>query len=150
MNFFFVLTLTFPDRQYSDHKFSGRQDQTRALESSTDHPCASDLCKERLLHVLGEVNKANQIVQSMRTVLENERISAARHLLSLKTLKNYQVEKGKSCLDDEDVELLFEEGGVVEKPDVEMQGVGSTSGQSLTPQSLSRDGFSDSDSDYIP
>jgi len=136
----------WPDRQYGYNNFSGPQDITPAPESSTDNPCTSHLCEERLHQVLGQLRKANRVAQSMGSVLEEDRISAARHILSLKALKRYQVKKGKRCLEEEDVDILFEE---VEKRDVEMQGVGSTSSQSLTPQSLSYDGF-DSDSDYVP
>jgi hypothetical protein len=134
-----------PYRQYGHHKTSGSQDLTPLLESSTENTCTSDLCRARLHEVLAQVKKATLITESMGTALGDEAISAARQILSLKTLNDYRLEKGKARLEDEDVRKLFEEGfGRVEKPDVEMQD------DSLTSQSLSFTGFSDSDSDYIP
>ena len=54
-----------------------------------------------------------------------------------------------------DVEKLYEEGLVLENPDVDMQGDNPTitqpsTNQSVTSESLLFTGFSDSDSDYIP
>jgi len=97
----------------------------------------------------------------MRTLasnMEEDRVESARHLQHLRALRTYQLAKGKSRLTPIDVEnLLFEAGddAVLEIPsDIDMQdissGAGSSINQSRTPQSLSMNGYSDSDSDYIP
>lgn len=94
--------------------------------------------------------------------MEEERISATRHIIHLQALRKYQVDNHKSALTPADVEKLFEEGVVMENPDVDMADDNPTitgsnastitgpNNASLTSQSLSFNGFSDSDSDYIP
>jgi hypothetical protein len=88
------------------------------------------------------------------STIEDNRISAARHVLHLQALKKYQLEKHKTGLSMSDVEKLYEEGRVIENPDVEMQenipSAGPNPDKSFTSQSLSFNGFSDTDSDYIP
>jgi hypothetical protein len=110
-------------------------------------------CKDQIYYVLGEVQKANRINESLKTGIKDDRESAARQIRHLKLLKKYQEKTGKVVLTAADIETLYEE--YFEKPDVEMKedkpDTGSSSAnQSLTSQSLSFNGFSDSDSDYIP
>jgi hypothetical protein len=112
-----------------------------------ENDCKSKVCRARLHTVLGEVQKSNQIVRSLTIILEEDRVAAARHVLHLEALRKYQIDNHKSALTMEDVENLYEEGEVLEKPDVVM---GNDNQISLTSQSLSFTGFTDSDSDYIP
>jgi len=105
--------------------------------------------------LFGEVQKANQVVRTLITAIERERVSATRHVLHLEALKKYQKTKGKTALTLNDIEKLFEEGTVIEKPDSEMKDQtdpGPSANGTLTPQSLSFEGFteSDSDPDYVP
>ena len=102
----------------------------------------------------------------MRTLasnMEDDRVESARHLQHLRALRAYQLAKGKSQLTPIDLEnLLFEAGddAVLEIPsDIDMQdnptrasssGAGSSINRSRTPQSLSMNGYSGSDSDYVP
>jgi hypothetical protein len=128
------------------------------------NPCKSLVCKDRLRSVFGELNKANQAMRNIATNMEEDRVESARHIQHLRALRTYQLAKGKSQLMPSDLEdLLFEAGddAVLEIPsDIDMQdnpsarasssGAGSSLNRSRTPQSLSMNGYSDSDSDYIP
>lgn len=100
---------------------------------------------------MSQVRNASRVVQSLLTKLENDRVSADRHVLHLKALEEYLVSTGKRVLTQADIQTLYEKSGVIEMPDVEMQDItGPSANQSLTSQSLSFNGFSDTDSDYIP
>jgi hypothetical protein len=120
--------------------------------------CKSEVCKARLYTVLGEVQKVNQIVRFLTASIEEQRISAARQILHLKALGKYQIDNHLDTITSADIEKLYEEGIVLENPDVDMGDVNdnptiagpTSSHQSLTSQSLSFNGFTDSDSDYIP
>ena len=128
------------------------------------NPCKSQVCRDHLLSVLGELNKANQAMRTLAINMEEDRVESTRHIQHLRALRTYQLAKGKLQLTPIDVEdLLFEagDGAVLEIPsDIDMQdnpsarasssGAGSSVNRSRTPQSLSMNGYSDSDSDYIP
>ena len=109
--------------------------------------CKSTVCKDRLSFVWGEIQKANRVTKCLMTEIEEARVAAGRHILHLKVLKEYQRKSGKSVLTDEDVERMFRE-----EEDVEMKESSSLTKESsaLTPQTLSPNGFTDSDSDYNP
>jgi hypothetical protein len=104
---------------------------------------------------LGEVQKANQIIRSLLSTVEEERVSAARHILHLQALRKYQLDNNKDVLTLADIEKLYEEDVILENPDVDMDDdnpaiTGPSTNRSLTAQSLSNNGFTDSDSDYVP
>jgi hypothetical protein len=143
---------TLSDRQYGSQRPNKQLSSEGAPPPQSVHvTCKSNACKDRLYSVLGEVQKCNQIIRTLMTAMEEDRVAAARHILHLKALKNYQLAKNKTTLSMSDVQKLYDEGIVIENPDVEMGEAGpSTADKSLTPQSLSFNGFSDSDSDYIP
>ena len=83
------------------------------------------------------------------TKLEDDRVSADRHVLHLQALEDYQESTGKRVLTEADVKRLYEKS--IEKPDAKMEdNTGPSTNQSLTSQSLSFNGFSDTDSDYVP
>jgi hypothetical protein len=84
------------------------------------------------------------------TAIEDDRVSAARHVLHLKALKQYQKKTRKTALTSEDIETMYNEGRVMESENHDVEMEDSSQNQSFTPQSLSFNGFSDSDSDYIP
>ena len=98
----------------------------------------------------GEVQKANQVVRSFITTMEEDRVNAARHILHLEALQEYQLKQKKKALSPIDVEKLFEEIEFLDNPQVISLVNGPSTNRSLTSQSLSFNGFSDSDSDYIP
>jgi hypothetical protein len=124
---------------------------SRPLEETNVSDCQSDTCRNRLQSVLGEVHKANWAVRSLVTTLEDDRVSADRYVLHLKALEEYRESTGKRVLTPTDIKKLYEKSRDIEKPDAEMQdNTGPSANQSLTSQSLSFNGFSDSDSDYIP
>ena len=109
-----------PDRQYgpgrenkNDAPFNGPAPPANTMVSD----CKSQVCKDRLGCVLGEVQKANQNVRSFFVEIEEQRISATRHILHLKALNKYKIDNNLSALSQDDVEKLFEEGIVLEKPD---------------------------------
>lgn len=116
--------------------------------------CKSKTCHDRLCSVLGEFHKANQVVRTLIQGIEEDRVSSTRHNLHLDALRTYQLEIGQNALSDSDIEKFYEKGRVIENPDVEMpidqSLTGFSNDQSLSSQSLSINGFSDSDSDYIP
>jgi hypothetical protein len=116
-----------------------------------NNACKSYICSDRLHAALGEVKKANQVVRSFVITMEEARIKATRHILHLHALRQYLADIKQSALDLVDVENLYNESLVIENSDVEMQDENETSEpNTLTSQSLSFNGFSDSDSDYIP
>jgi hypothetical protein len=97
--------------------------------------------------------------------MEDERISATRHLQHLKALRQYQLKNRKNALTPTDVKNLMYEVGDgfidIEMVDQTIAGPsGSTtssgkasmpsSNHSLTAQSLSWNSHSDSDPDYRP
>lgn len=90
---------------------------------------------------MAEVHKANRVVRSVMTKLEDDRVTADRHVLHLEALEDYQESTGKKALTQTDVIRFYETSNA------EMQ---DNTGQSLTSQSLSFNGFSDKDSDYVP
>ena len=145
-----------PDRQFGvirGNKYPVPWEGPAAPDDTMVTDCKSKVCKARLLCVLGEVQKSNQAIRGLISGIEEERISAARHILHLKTIRQYQIAKKKNVLTSEDIEKLYEEGPVMENPDVQMDDTpiaGPSTNQSLTSQSLSYNGFSDSDSDYVP
>src|SRR6266567_5448658 len=113
------------------------------------NPCKSRVCKDRLHSVLGEVKKANQIVQSLMISMQEDQIKATQYIQHLKALRQYQLTHHKSSLMPTDIEdLLYEAGGSGEAilevmSDVEMlasadpSSAGPSTNRSLTPQSLS-------------
>jgi hypothetical protein len=122
-----------------------------APEITAVNACRSGACRDRLRAVLGEVQKANQAVRALMDAMETDRASATRHILHLKALRKYQLEIKANALTQLDVENLYDEARVIENPDVEMDDEKPSAGQcTLTSQSLSFTGFSDSDPDYIP
>jgi hypothetical protein len=143
-----------PDRQYG-YQYSGETpvpDEETPAPDIPGNSCQSEGCKNRLLLVLSELKSARQFVQSISKGTKNDRILQGRHVLHLKALKKYQSGKRKNTLEIGDVDKLYEEQIKKENPDVAMQEEPSAgpSTQSLSSQSLSFTGFSDSDSDYIP
>jgi hypothetical protein len=87
--------------------------------------------------------------------MEEERISAARHVLHLKALQQYQNENNLPVLTPADIEKFYEEVQVLENPDAKMNEInpmvaGPSNNVSLTSQSLSHHGFTDSSSEYLP
>jgi MoxR-like ATPase len=100
---------------------------------------------------LGEVHKANSIVRSLVATVENDRVSADRFVFHLQALDEYRESIGKRVLTPTDIKTLYETRRDIERPEAEMQDItGPSADQSLTSQSLSFNGFSESDSDYIP
>ena len=158
--------LTSPDRQYGRIRGNKFQEpltnSSPLLETTGLNACKSRVCRDRLHSVLGEVKKANQIVQLLMISMQQAQIKATQHIQHLKALRQYQLTHHKSSLTPTDVEdLLYEAGGSGEAilevmSDVEMlasagpSSAGPSTNRSLTPQSLSMGGYSDSDSDYIP
>lgn len=158
--------LTSSDRQYGHIRGNKVQqpytNSSPPPETTRLNPCKSRVCRDRLHSVLGEVKKANQAVRSLTMSMQEDRVKATRHIQHLKVLRQYQHANHKSSLTPTDVEnLLHLAGGKDEAilevvSDVEMlasAGPGSggpSTNRSLTPQSLSMGGYSDSDSDYIP
>lgn len=127
--------------------------ETPVNPSILENPCKSRVCKDRLNFAYGELRKASHSIRSLSTTIEEERISAARHILHLKKLKDYQVEKKKDDLIMSDVNNLYDGLDIEDREEVEETAqdtsVGSFQDSSVgTTQSLSW--FSDSDSDYIP
>jgi hypothetical protein len=160
-----VLTLP-PDRQYGNirgNKCTIPLEGPPAPETTMSDDCKSPVCKARLYAVLGEVRKANQIARSLIIAMEEDRVSATRHILHLNALRKYQTNNKKHALTETDVKALYEAS---EARDIDMDVANRTTvgpsanqslttsvpstNQSLTPQSLSFNGFSSSDSDYIP
>ena len=146
-----------PDRQYGAiraHKSPVPLDRPApTIHNTMTSDCKSKVCRARLQSVLGEVYKANQVVRTLITGIEEERVETTRHILHLKALRKYQTDKKKNALTTADVKKLFDEGTVLENFDVEMNDrpiAGPSTNQSLTSQSLSYNGFTDGDSDYIP
>ncbi len=153
--------LTSPDQQYGRIRGNKFQEpltnSSPLLETTGLNACKSRVCRDRLHSVLGEVKKANQIVRSLMIGMQEDRVKASRHIQHLKALRQYQHTHHKNSLTPTDVEdLLYEAGGSGEAilevvSDVEMlASAGPSTNRSLTPQSLSMGGYSDSDSDYIP
>ena len=128
-----------PDRQYG---YTDRLDENPLPDETS---CASTGCSARLLFILGKIQKANRITNCIMAAIEEDRSSAARHVQHLRYLKEYQKRIGERALTSEDINKLYNEGmGRIDKCD-EVQ-----ESDTLTPQSLSFNGFSDGDSDYIP
>jgi hypothetical protein len=146
------------------NKYSAPSQTLEAPETTKGNACESEVCKERLHTVLSQIQLANQAVRSLLIQVEEERLSATRHLLHLDALTKYRIDNNLDALAPEDVKKFFEEDVkrmyekrrvLSEEPDVEMQGENPTitapsTNNSLTSQSLSFNGFSDSDSDYVP
>lgn len=110
------------------------------------NPCNSIACKVRLQLVLGEVQKANQIVRSFIDIAEDNRVSSERHIQHLKAVTTYQHERGKKFLSATDIERLNE---VLQSSDVVMEDETRdtiTAGPSTESVSM----FSDSGSEYVP
>jgi hypothetical protein len=156
VKFYFIYLTAFiiPDGQYGYHKNSTHFDDSPAPESTAINTCKSEACKDRLYHVLGEIQKANQVVQSLTSTIEGDRLVTIRHILHLKALKRHMIDTGKTTLTMADVEEFYEKEKAIESTAEKMQDIlpstGPSSGPSLSSQSLSWNGFSDSDSDYIP
>lgn len=146
-----------PDRQYGPIRTNKSplplDGPAPTIHNTMTSDCKSKVCHARLQSVLGEVHKANQVVRTLITGIEENRIETTRHILHLKALRKYQTDKKKNALTPADVEKLFDEGTVLENFDVEMNDrsiAGPSTNRSLTSQSLSYNGFTDGDSDYIP
>ncbi|KAF8801185.1 hypothetical protein BYT27DRAFT_7262222 [Phlegmacium glaucopus] len=126
-------------------------------ETTSPSTCKSWACKERLLSIFGEVKKANQTVRSLMITMEEQRIAATRYILHLKALRKYQLHSWLDTLTLTDLKNLLYE--VFEGCDTNMEhnpiagpstNSGPSTNQSFTPQSLSFNGYSDSDADYVP
>ncbi|KAF8810597.1 hypothetical protein BYT27DRAFT_7253582 [Phlegmacium glaucopus] len=123
------------------------------------------------LDVLGEVKKANQVVRTLMANMEEERVSATRHIQHLKALRQYQLKNHMNALSPTDVKnLLYEVGDGHIDIDPTIPGPSTTSyhttqpgpsitsyhttrpssDHSLTAESLSWNSYSDSDPDYCP
>ncbi|KAF8816200.1 hypothetical protein BYT27DRAFT_7248507 [Phlegmacium glaucopus] len=130
-------------------------------------PCKSRVCRDRLYSILGEVKKANQVVRTLMANMEEEWVSATRHIQHLKALRQYQLKNRKNALLPTDVKnLLYEVGD--SRIDIEMldqtnPGPSTSSSsitshyttrpssdRSLTAESFSWNSYSDSDPDYCP
>jgi hypothetical protein len=121
-----------------------------------------------------ENRKAIAVVRTMQLAIQTERVRATRHLLHIKALRKYMLDKGLTSLNDTDCDNLLYAAGenaVLELPsDQELQvikrkkgkkkwakaksaGLSTTTGPStnrsrLSPESISS--FEDSDHDFIP
>lgn len=122
-----------------------------------------------------ENKKSIAVVRTMQLTLETERVKATRHLLHIKALRKYMLDKGLTSLNTTDCDNLLEEAGdeaVLELPsDHELQvskkkkgkkksakaksaGLSTTTGPStnrsrdLTPESISP--FDGSDYEFMP
>lgn len=91
--------------------------------------------------------KGHQGVRTLITAMEEDRISASRHILHLQAVKKYMDEKKLKSLTPTDIDTLFNEGVGIDNED---PSAGPNADLSLTSQSLSFNGFSDDDSDYVP
>lgn len=132
---------TSPDWQYGNirqNKPADFLDGPVPPDETAVTTCQSPACKARLHVVLGEVQKANQVVRSLAAVMEDDKISAFRHVLHLRTLKRYPVNKDN--ITQKDFEKLMNMWDENDRP---------STNKSLTPQTLSSN-FSDSDPDYVP
>ncbi|KAF8154788.1 hypothetical protein B0H34DRAFT_809289 [Crassisporium funariophilum] len=142
------------------------------LTSTDCMECDSKVCKERLRTVIQENRKSLAMARTLQQTLEEKRVAATRHSHSLRLLRKYQLEKGRSSLDEVDCDNMLLEAGddaCFEVPsDSELQtkqkapsaklrsaGISITTGPStnrsrdLTPKSLSP--FDDdSSSEYKP
>lgn len=156
----FVFADIVPNRQlredenyYNNNRPAPADTRQSAETKVASVGCSNIVCKERLQSALSEVRKANYAARSLVSAMEDKRISASRHILHLKALKKYQIDNGKNALTSADIEMLFEEGLVLENPDVEMGDTNrEQTNRSLTSQSLSHHGFTDSESgsEYLP
>jgi len=129
------------------------------LLSSTDTGCNSQSCKDRLREVLGEVRKANQLVESLVTTMQTEQQAAERSLLHLKAVKKFQDDQGLQHLSHTDIKTLYKRfaddddlTGPSNRSHSGPSHSGPSTSKSLTPQSMSLTGFNsaDSDMDYVP
>ncbi|KAF8809994.1 hypothetical protein BYT27DRAFT_7253966 [Phlegmacium glaucopus] len=147
----------------------GSPPPTTTTTSTTS--CKSRVCRDRLYSVLGEVKKANQVVRTLMANMEEERVSATRHIQHLKALRQYQLKNHMNALSPTDVKnLLYEVGDGHIDIDPTIPGPSTTSyhttqpgpsitsyhttrpssDHSLTAESLSWNSYSDSDPDYCP
>lgn len=83
--------------------------------------------------------------------MEEDRISVSRHILHLQAVKKYMDENKLTSLTQNDIDNLLNEGMGIDNSYVEENpSAGPSADLSLTSQSLSMNGFSDDDSDYVP
>lgn len=81
--------------------------------------------------------------------MEEDRISVSRHILHLQAVKKYMDENKLTSLTQNDIDNLLNEGMGIDNSYVEENPSAGPSAD-LSSQSLSMNGFSDDDSDYVP